>query len=83
VLVEAGVLTVKSEQKKNIANIVTLNFENFPKVIVQDRLTLIPKGKKEVINPLAEKQEAKSLIPLIFKSGEIMWVHLDIINDER
>ena len=71
-LVEAGVLTVKSEQKKNIANIVTLNFENFPKVIVQDRLTLIPKGKKEVINPLAEKQEAKSLIPLIFKSGEIM-----------
>ena len=36
-LVEAGVLTLKSEQKKVTATMVTLNFENFPKVTVQDR----------------------------------------------
>ena len=37
-LVEAGVLTLKSEQKKVTDAMVTLNFENFLKVTVQDRL---------------------------------------------
>ena len=33
-LVDAEVLTLKSEQKKVIANMVTLNFEIFPKMTV-------------------------------------------------
>ena len=53
-LVEASVLTLKSEQKKVIANMVTLNFENFPKVTVQDGLTPILKGKMKVTNSLAK-----------------------------
>ena len=58
-LIETCVLTLKSEQKKVTANMVTLNFGNFMQVIVQDRLTPIPKGKIEVTNPLSEAQKAK------------------------
>jgi len=82
-LVGTGVLTLKSKQKKITSNIVTLNFENFPKVNVQDGLTPSPKGRLEVTNPLAEKQEAKGLVPLITKFEEIMCVHPLIVNDEQ
>jgi len=34
VLVDAGVLTLKSEQKKVTVNMVTLNFGNFLQVVV-------------------------------------------------
>ena len=44
-LVDASVLTLKSEKKKATANMVTLNFENFPQVVVQEGLTPIQKGK--------------------------------------
>ena len=37
----------------------------------------------DVVNPMAEKQKAKGLVSLTTKSGEIMWVHLDIIKDEQ
>ena len=43
-LVDAGVLTLRSEQKKVTANMVTFNFRNFPKVTVQDGLTPSRKG---------------------------------------
>ena len=62
---------------------VTLNFENFSKVVVQDGLTHIPKGKTEVTNSLAEEQKAKGLILLTIKSGEIMSVHSNIVNDKQ
>jgi len=31
---------------------------------------------------MTEKQKAKGLIPMTTESGEIMWVHPDIIKDE-
>jgi len=62
---------------------VALNFGNFSKVAIQDGLVLVPTAKLEFINPLTEKQEAKGLISLTTKSGEIMWVHLDIVKDEQ
>jgi len=37
----------------------------------------------EVTNLLAKKQKAKSLILLMTKSGEIIWVHPDIVNDKQ
>jgi len=82
-LVKASVLTLKSEQKKVTVNMVILNFENFLKVTIQDGLTPTPKGKMEVTNLLAKKQKAKSLILLMTKSGEIIWVHPDIVNDKQ
>jgi len=82
-LVEVSVLILKSEQKKVVANLIILNFGNFLKVTVQDGLTPILKGKIEVINPLAEKQEAKGLISLMTKSSEIMWADPDIFNDKQ
>ena len=82
-LMDAGVLTLKSEQKKVIANMVTLNFGTFGKMTVQDGSTPVPKARLDVINPMAEKQETKGLVPMATKSGEIMWVHPDIINAEQ
>ena len=61
----------------------TLNFGTFPKVIIQDRVAFTPEVRMEVINPLAKQQEAKDLIPLTTKSGKIMSVHPEIINDEQ
>ena len=46
---------------------VTLNFETFPKMTVQDGL----KARLEVVNPMAEKQKAKGLVLMMTKSGEI------------
>ena len=62
---------------------VTLNFENFSKMIIRNGLALIPEAKLEVINPIDEEQEAKGLVPMMTKSGEIIWVHPDIIKDEQ
>ena len=52
--VDIGVLTLKSEQKKITANMMTLNFGTFPKVIIQDRVAFTPEVRMEVINPLAK-----------------------------
>jgi len=54
-LVDAGVLTLKTEQKKVTANIVTLNFGTFPKMMVQNGLTPVPKARLDVVNPMEEK----------------------------
>jgi len=80
-LVDAVVLTLKSEQKKVTINMVILNFGTFLKMIVQDRSTHVPKDN--VNNPMAEKQEVKGPVPMTIKSGEIMWVHPDIAKDEQ
>ena len=32
---------------------------------------------------MAEKQEAKGLVPMATKSGEIMWAHPDIVKGEQ
>jgi len=54
-LVDAGVLTLKSEQKKVTVNVVTLNFWTFPKMTVQDGSTPVPKVRLDVINLMAKK----------------------------
>jgi len=52
-------------------------------VTVQDRVAPALEARMEVINLLAKKQEAKGLVPLITKFGEIMWLHPDIIKNEQ
>ena len=54
-LVDVGVLTLKSEQKKVTANMVTLCFGTFPTMTVQDGLAPVPKARLNVINPVTEK----------------------------
>ena len=49
-LIDAGVLTLKSEQKKVTAKMVTLNFGTFSKMTVQDGLVPIPKVRLDAIN---------------------------------
>jgi len=51
-LVDVGVLTLKSEQKKFTTNMVTLNFGTFSKTTVQDGVTPVPKARVDVINPM-------------------------------
>ena len=51
--------------------------------LVQDGSAPIPKARLDVINPMIEKQEAKGLVPMIIKSGEIIWVHPNIVKDEQ
>jgi len=52
-------------------------------MIVQDRWAPVPKARLDIINSMAKKQEAKGLISMTIKSGEIMWVHPDIVKDEQ
>jgi len=73
-LVDAGVLSLKSEQKKVTANMVTFNFGTLLKLTVQNGLVLILKARLDVINPMAEQQKTKGLISITTESGEIMWV---------
>ena len=81
-LVNAEVLTLKSEQKKVTANMVTLEFGTMPKVTVPDGSPPIPKARLEINNPSAKQQEDKGLAPLTLKTGEIMWVHQDLAQDK-
>ena len=62
---------------------VTLNFGTFPKMMVQDEVSPGPEARLDVINPMAKVQKAKGLVRMTTKSGEIMWVHLNIVNDEQ
>jgi len=62
---------------------VTLNFGTFLKMTVQDGLVPISEARLDLINPMAEQQKAKGIIPITIEFGEIMWVHLDIVKNEQ
>jgi len=66
-LVDAGVLTLKLEQKKVTANMVTLEFGKTPKVTVPNGTFPIPAAWLEVKHPSAKTQESKGLISLSLK----------------
>jgi len=82
-LVDVGVLTLKSEQKKVTANMVTLEFGKTLKVTVPDGTFPIPEARLEVKHYSVETQEMKGLIPLTLVTGEIMWVHPDLVQDKQ
>ena len=82
-LIEAGVLTLKSEQKKVMANMVAFKFGSFPEIKVQDGLTPIPKGEMKVNDPISEEKRSKGLVLMTLQTREIIWVHPDIISDDQ
>ena len=82
-LVDAGVLTLKLEQKKVTANMVTLEFGKTPKVIVPDGTFPIPAARLEVKYHSVKTQENKGLIPLTLETEKIMWIHPDLAQDEQ
>ena len=71
-LVDTGVLTLKSEQKKVTAKTVNLEFDKTPKVTVLDGSFPIPEARLEINDPSAKYQEIKGLVPLTLKIGKIM-----------
>ena len=62
---------------------VTLEFSKTPKVTVPDGTFPIPEARLEVKHPSAKTQEIKGLVPLALKTGEIMWIHPDLAQDEQ
>ena len=62
-LIDAGVLTLKSEQKKVIANMVTLEFGKIPKVTVPDGTYLVPAPRLEVKHPPLKLKIIRVLFP--------------------
>ena len=82
-LVEAGVLTLKSEQKKVMANMVSFQFGDLPETTIQDGLVPIPKGKLNINDPSSQEKRSKGLVPMTLKTGEVMWVHQDLVNDKQ
>ena len=82
-LIEVRVLTLKSKQKKVTANMVSFKFWSFPKTTVQDGLTSIPKGEMIVNDTSSEEKKSKGLILVTLKSGEVMWVHHDVVSDKQ
>ena len=63
-LVDAGVLTLKTEQKKVTANMVTLEFGTAQKVTVPDGTYPAPMPRLKVKHPPAMTQNNKGLAPL-------------------
>jgi len=82
-LIDAGVQTLKSEQKKVTANMVTLKFGKTPKVTVPDGTYPVPGTRLEVKHSAAKTQDNKDLIPLTLETGKIMWIYPDLVQDEQ
>jgi len=82
-LIDSGVLTLKSEQKKVTANMVTLEFSKTPKVTVPDGTYSIPAPRLEVKHPAAKTQDNRGLVPLTLETGKIIWIHPDLVQDEQ
>ena len=82
-LVDASVLTLKSEKKEGYCQHGNSQFWKLPAGGSSRGTNPHPKGKMKVINPLSEDQEGKGLITLTTKSREVMWVHPDIVNDKQ
>ena len=77
-LIDAGVLTLKSEQKKVTANMVTLKFGKTPKVTVPDGTYPVPAPRLEVKHPPAKTQDNKGLVPLTLETGAVSYTHLTL-----
>jgi len=80
-LIDAGVLTLKTEQKKVTANMVTLEFGSTQKVTVPDGTYPAPAPRLEVRHPPAVTRDDKGLVPLTLETGEVMWIHPDLVQN--
>ena len=69
-LIDARVLTLKSEQKKVTANMVTLEFGKTPKVTVPNGTYPVPAPRLKVKHPSAITQDNKGLVPLTLRQGK-------------
>ena len=62
---------------------VTLEFGKTLKVTVPDGTYPIPTPRLEVKHPSVKTQENKGLIPLTLETGEIIWIHPNLVQDEQ
>ena len=65
---------------------VTLEFGKTPKLTVPDGTYPVPDGtypvpvpRLEVKYPPAKTQDNKGLVPLTLETGEVMWIHPDLV----
>jgi len=59
----------------------TLEFGSTQKVTVPDGTYPAPAPRLEVRHPSAITQDDKGLVPLTLETGEIMWIHPDLVQD--
>jgi len=78
-LIDADVLKLRPEQKKVIANMISLQFGR-DLVSVPARVLPIPKRELKVVNIDPHHKEEKGLVPIPTAHGEIMWVYPDIMQ---
>jgi len=71
-LIDTGVLTLKAEQKKVTANMVTLEFGKNPNVTVPDGTYPVPVPQLEVKHHVAKTQDNRGLVPLTLETGKVM-----------
>ena len=62
---------------------VTLEFDKTPKVTVPDGTYPVPAPWLEVKHPPAKTQDNEGLVPLTLETGEVMWIHPDLVQDEQ
>ena len=62
---------------------VSFQFGDLPETTIQDGLVPIPKGKLNVNDPSSQEKRSKGLVPMTLKTGEVMWVHQDLVDDKQ
>jgi hypothetical protein len=83
-LLEAGVMTLQPEHKKVTTNMVTVEFgQGFPKVPVPCGVVPVPRAEMRIINSDPHQQEKKGMVQYATPSGQSMWVHPDLLEDEQ
>ena len=60
---------------------VTLEFGSTQKVTVPDGTYPAPAPRLEVRHPSAITRDDKGLVPLTLETGEVMWIHPDLVQD--
>ena len=81
-LLDANVMTLKPEEKKVTTNMVTLEFgKEFPSVPVPVGPVPIPRAEMRIINLDPHHQQDRGLVQYTTPSGQIMWVHPDLLGD--
>ena len=83
-LLEAGVMKLQPEQKTVTTNMVTMRFgKDLPEVVVIDGVMPIPRATMRIVNNDPRHQKEKGMVQFTTPSGQTLWVHPDLLEDEQ
>nr|ABD63171.1 hypothetical protein 20.t00023 [Asparagus officinalis] len=83
-LYDVGVLKKEKVQKKVTTNMVILSFgTDLPEVHAPTGVVPIPKAVLKITNADPHNQREKGLVSQTLPSGQVMWVHPDLLSDKQ